>query len=373
MKPRRSCLPWLLLLSALIVLSLVALGSVISMAARLSFGEPVSALNPWQSFIYSCELVWNTADLTQPSDPAGAEQLFAIDQGESVTSISNRLQRAGLIRNAHAFRTYLIWTGMDTTIQPGKFRLSPTQTGRDIARMLESTTLTDVTFHVLPGWRLEEIAAALPTSGLDISPEAFLAAAAAPANAPAFLLAGSSSEGFLAPGEYVLPRIPTTAEQLVSALIDRFSAELTTEMQAGFASQGLPVYQAVTLASIVQREAVVADEMPVIASVFYNRLRAGMPLQSDPTIQYALGYNAAQATWWTNPLSADDMHFDSPYNTYIYSNLPPGPISNPGTPALMAVANPAQTAYYFFQAKCDGSGLHNFAETFEQHQQNYCP
>jgi UPF0755 protein len=129
----------------------------------------------------------------------------------------------------------------------------------------------------------------------------------------------------------------------------------------------------VTIASIVQREAVVDTEMPLIASVFYNRLAIGMNLQTDPTIQYALGYNTAQGTWWTNPLSMDDLKIDSPYNTYIYPGLPPGPISNPGLAALEAVAHPTDSIYYYFQAKCDGSGLHNFSETFDQHQQNYCP
>ena len=127
------------------------------------------------------------------------------------------------------------------------------------------------------------------------------------------------------------------------------------------------------MASIIQREAVVESEMPLIASVFYNRLAAGMNLQTDPTVQYAIGYNVLQGTWWTNPLSLDDMKLDSPYNTYLYPGLPPGPISNPGLPALEAAAFPEQSNYYYFQAKCDGSGLHNFAETYQQHQQNYCP
>jgi UPF0755 protein len=238
--------------------------------------------------------------------------------------------------------------------------------------MMVSASLTEVTFTVLPGWRMEEIAASLPTSGLEFTPKAFLAAASAPVNAPDFLPAGASAEGFLSPGQYVLPRT-TSAEQLVFTLLQGFSSELTADLQNGFASHGLTIYQAVTLASIIQREAVAPGEMPMLASVFYNRLAAGMPLQTDPTVQYALGYNAAQRTWWTNPLSAEDLQFDSPYNTYVYSGLPPSPISNPGLSALQAVASPAQSNYYFFQARCDGSGLHNFAETFEQHQQNNCP
>ena len=368
----RSCLPILLIVSVLVVLAALAMALLVPLAAENSFGLPSPTLNAWQRFNYGYELVWNAGDLTQPRDPAGAGQLFAIRPGESVVSISNRLEQAGLIRNASAFRAYLLWSGLDTIIQTGTYRLSPAQTGLDIAQMLKSTTLTEVTFTVLPGWRMEEIAAALPTSGLDITPEAFLAAAAAPVASPSLIPAGASAEGFLYPDTTILPRT-TTADKLVSSLLQGFASHLPAETLAAYASHGLTLYQAVTLASIIQREAMVEDEMPLIASVFYNRLAIGMKLQTDPTVQYALGYNAAQGTWWTNPLSVGDMQIDSPYNTYLYPGLPPGPICNPGLAALRAVANPAQTNYYFFQAKCDGSGLHNFAETFEQHQQNYCP
>jgi UPF0755 protein len=160
---------------------------------------------------------------------------------------------------------------------------------------------------------------------------------------------------------------------LVSILLQGFTSQLPKEAQAAYTEHGLTLFQAVTLASIIQREAMVEDEMPLIASVFYNRLAIGMKLEADPTVQYALGFNATQGTWWTNPLSGENMQFDSPYNTYLYPGLPPGPISNPGLAALEAVANPAQTTFYYFQARCDDSGLHNFAETFEEHKQNFCP
>ncbi len=371
MKPRSSCSLWMFLLIALALLGLMAAAIYIPQAARQSFGEPSPALDAWQRFSYGFELVWNAGDLTQPRDPAGAEQLFVIQPGESAVSISDRLEGAGLIRSARTFRTYLLWTGLDTVIQTGTYRLSPAQTGLDIAQMLKSTTLTEVMFTVLPGWRMEEIAATLPTSGLSITPDEFIAAARAPGLFLDLIPAGASAEGFLYPDTYILPRT-TTADQLVSILLQGFTSHLPADYTAAFASHGLTVYQAVTLASILQREAMVEDEMPLIASVFYNRLAIGMNLQTDPTVQYAIGYNAAQGTWWTN-LSVEDLQFDSPYNTYLYPGLPPGPISNPGLAALGAVASPAQSNYYFFQARCDGSGLHNFAETFEQHQQNYCP
>jgi UPF0755 protein len=372
MKRRRSCVTGVLLFFMLVITGLVALVVLIPAMARQSFGAPEPSLNSLQRLSYAFDLVWNAGDLTQPRDTAGADQVFIIQPRESVRSISDRLEQAGLIRNAQTFRTYLLWTGLDTIIQTGTYRLSPAQTGRDIAQMLKSTTLTEVTFSVLPGWRMEEIAASLPSSGLNITPAAFLAAASTPGTPPGFLPAGASAEGFLAPGNYTLPRT-TSAEQLVFLLLQSFSSGLTPALQNSFTSHGLTVFQAVTLASIIQREAVVGDEMPLIASVFYNRLAVNMRLQTDPTVQYALGYDSAHATWWTNPLSLDDLKVESPYNTYLYPGLPPGPISNPGLAALQAVAVPAQSNFFYFQARCDKSGLHNFAETLAQHQQNNCP
>jgi peptidoglycan lytic transglycosylase G len=148
---------------------------------------------------------------------------------------------------------------------------------------------------------------------------------------------------------------------------------LTNNIRDGLDRQGLSIYQAVTLASIVEREAVHYDEAPMIASVYLNRLKIGMKLDADPTVQYALGYDAVNQTWWTNPLSVDDLKINSPYNTYATDGLPPTPISNPGLEALRAVAFPAETSYYYFSAKCDDSGYHNFAQTFQEHLQNLCP
>lgn len=372
MKSRNSCLPWIFMLVVMILLSLLAAVVFIPQAARQSFGEPNPSLNAWQRFSYGFDLVWNAGNLTQPRDPAGEEQIFIIQPGESVVSISERLEVSGLIRSASTFRTYLLWTGLDTVVQTGTYRLSGAQTGFEIAQMLKSTTLTEVTLTVLPGWRMEEIAATLPTSGLSISPDEFISTASTPVASPDLIPAGASAEGFLFPDSYILPRT-TTVDQLVSILLQGFSSHLPTDYPAAYASHGLTIYRAVIMASIIQREAMVEDELPLIASVFYNRLEIGMKLQTDPTVQYALGYNVIMGTWWTNSLSGNDLQFDSPYNTYLYPGLPPGPISNPGLAALKAVAYPVESTYLYFQAKCDGSGLHNFAESLEQHQQNYCP
>ncbi len=182
----------------------------------------------------------------------------------------------------------------------------------------------------------------------------------------------ASLEGFLFPGSYTFRR-DISASEMVLSMVSRFQEQVTPEMRAGFEEHGLSLFQAVTLASIIQREAVVADEQPRMASVFLNRLAAGMKLDSDPTVQFALGYDENHDTWWTNPLSAQDLEENSPYNTYIYAGLPPGPISNPGLSALDAVANPEETPYYYFRARCDGSHRHLFAATYEEHLQNQCP
>jgi UPF0755 protein len=369
MNRRSSCLP--LVLFFLVVGFLAFLTSMPTLAAQ-SYGPPNPSLSVWQRFEYSFSLLWNAGHLTTPRDPAGAEQLFVIESGESAATISNHLQSLGLIRSASTFRTYLVWMGLDTSVQAGNYKLSPASSAIQIAAALQDATPSDVAFGVLPGWRMEEIAAALPTSGLNIDPEAFLSAALSPSTPLDFWPASVSAEGFLSPGTYTLPR-STTAGQLVSVLLQGFTSHLTQEIRDGMTRQGLTLYQGVILASIVQREAIHDDEQPFIASVFLNRIAIGMKLDSDPTVQYALGYNAAQGTWWTNPLSLEDLQVQSPYNTYLGAGFPPAPIGNPGLSALQAVASPAQTAYYYFRARCDGSGYHAFAETFEQHIRNACP
>ena len=124
---------------------------------------------------------------------------------------------------------------------------------------------------------------------------------------------------------------------------------------------------------MVERESVQEEEQPLIASVYLNRLKIEMKLDADPTVQYAIGYNFLQQSWWMNPLSLLDLQVNSVYNTYKYAGLPPTPIASPSLSALHAVAFPAETTYYFFRAKCDGSGFHEFAETFDEHLANACP
>ncbi len=373
---RRNCLVFSVI-GLLICLSLGGIGAILAnipAQAEAVFGPPATSLDPLRRALYAALLLWQAEDLTRPVDPQGNEISFQVGSGESAPSIIGRLAEAGLISNPGAFRTYLAYAGLDTTLQAGEYRLSSAMTPLEIAHELQDATPGEVAFTVLAGWRAEEIAAALPTSGLEISAEAFLVAVHSRYPGYSFsseLPAPDSVEGFLYPDEYVVPRV-ITAHELVSMLLDRFESRVGADLRQGFERQKLSLYEAVTLASLVEREAIVADEMPLIASVFFNRLGQGMKLDSDPTVQYAIGYDDEKGTWWTNPLSWKDLEIDSPYNTYRYTGLPPGPIANPGLSALQAVAFPAQTPYFYFRAACDQSGRHKFAKTYEEHLANAC-
>ena len=340
--------------------------------ASLLYGPPARALSISDRIEYSTRLLSHGDLLTTPVNPNGTQQSFRIEQGESIYSVSARLEESFIIADSQAFYDYVVYTGLDLSIQAGDYTLSSALSIIDLTRELQDSTPTDITFVILSGWRMEEIAASLPTSGLDISPEAFVTAAQTPPQVLGFVPDSVSMEGFFLPDLYILPRL-TTVDQLLEIIARNFALHISDDMRAGFAAQGLDVYQAVTLASIVERESIHDEELALIASVFINRLNIDMTLGSDATVQYALGYDLIEQTWWTNPLSLDNLQFDSPYNTYLYAGLPPGPIANPSIEALQAVAFPETSPYYFFQATCDGSGYHTFSITFEDHLANLCP
>ena len=348
--------------------------------AERSFGAASPRLAFFQRLSLTTRLLLEEKDLTEPLDPASAVQAFKVETGESPYAVADRLQNVRLIPSAAALRDYLVYSGLDTTLQAGEFQLSAKMSPIQITWALQDATPSEISFRILPGWRMEEIAEALPTSGLEFSQRSLLEITNQPADyltvetTPLLreMPPSASLEGFLYPDSYRLPRI-ISVRAFIKTLLDDFQIKVDRQIQDGFQRQGLSLYQAVTLASIIQREAVLEDEMPMIASVFLNRLNSGMNLDTDPTIQYALGYDLLGRTWWKNPLSLDDLQVNASYNTYLHSGLPPGPISNPGLSALKAVAFPAQTRYFFFRMACDNSGRHNFAVTFEQHKQNACP
>lgn len=362
-RSRISVIFWLpvITLACILLLLIAGIPLGIPMNAVEIFGEPADTLNIFDEIYLSGLLLFRKNELTSPVNQYGDDISFQVTLGESLNAVSLRLRDDGLINNPGAFRNYLVYSGLDTSLQAGDYILNPSMTPIEIAWALQDSTPTQINFTILAGWRAEEIAYALSISGLEFREEDFLNQ-----------VDEFNADGYLLPGTYLLPR-KTSAEFTVRTFLNTFNANLTTEIKNGINQQGLTKLEAITLASIVQKEAIVADEMPLIASVFLNRLNIGMKLDADPTVQYALGFNHSQGTWWTNPLSLSDLSFDSPFNTYLYVGLPPGPICNPSMDAIRAVAFPAQTPYYYFRAACDNSGLHLFAETIEEQVENACP
>ena len=360
--------------AGLIIVALLVIGAVtlIPWLAHETYGPPAASLTPLEVLEYSARVLWADGLLTRPANTVAAEARFEVEAGESIVSIGDRLQRQGLVMDADAFRDYLIYSGQDTTLQAGQYSLSASMPAIAIAHQMQDATPAEVEFVVLPGWRIEEIALALPSSGLQIAPDVFIRAARSPRGTHGFLADSATAEGFLFPDVYVVPR-DISAGNLVDVLTQGFANHLSSDLVNGFAAQRLTLREAVILASIVERETVQPDEAPLIASVYLNRFRAGMHLEADPTVQYAIGFNAVQRTWWTNPLSLADLKVDSPYNTYQVEGLPPSPIANPGVGALQAVAEPASSPYFFFTASCDGGGSHVFSVSFQEHLANLCP
>jgi UPF0755 protein len=218
---------------------------------------------------------------------------------------------------------------------------------------------------------VEEIAALLEKKGV-LSKDDFLNAVKE--DHPESFLPEKASDknlqGYLFPATYGFSRSVTGA-QAVQQMLDAFDEQVVAEVQPQLESTGLTLDRVITLASIVEREAVKPEERPLIASVFINRMKVGIPLQADPTVQFALAEdpaNVAKYGYWKTELSLTDLEVDSPYNTYIYPDLPPGPIACPGLDSIRAVLRPARTNYLFFVAKDDGS--HVFAETLEEHLRN---
>jgi UPF0755 protein len=338
--------------------------------AREGLGQPAPDLSQTQEVALSIYLMLNLARLDEPAGDPGMVWTVEVEPGSSAQSVIDQLTTVGLLDNPVLFRAYIRYLGLDRGIETGMYDLSGTMSIRELASALQSARIDALLLTIPEGWRAEEVAAKIEASGIAASAAEVLSAEPGLPALSFELPPGRTTEGFLFPDTYEIA--PTmTAEELVGLMLSNFDQRIDDDLRQGFTAQGLSLYEAVTLASIVEREAVIADERPHIASVFLNRLAIGMNLDADPTVQYAVA-SSRNGEWWPQ-LSLADLEFDSPYNTYRYPGLPPGPIASPGLDSLRAVAFPLVTNDFYFRAVCDGSGRHAFAETFEEHQQNSCP
>ncbi len=350
------------------------LGLVVVVAVVSAFAIMVVA--GWDSLRDPGLLVREVAvRLDSPARPGDDSRLtFVVRRGETATEISDRLQAEGLVRDARVFRWMAEIRGVAGELAAGEYELSPGMRSSDILAVLAEARTKSAPLLTIPeGWRAEEIADRLAARGIG-TPAQFLAVVRqgrSTAGALSSRPPGASLEGYLFPDSYSVDS-RSTPENIAERMVQQFDLRFTQEMRDRAAALGMTVHQVVTLASVIEREAVVPSERPLMAGVFYNRLREGVPLQSDPTVQYALTVTAPESQqqygWWKTVLTAEDLEIDSPYNTYRYPGLPPGPICNPGLASLRAALEPETTDYLYFVARPDGS--HAFARTLEEHNAN---
>ena len=316
-------------------------------------------------------------DVQRPVSNDPTAKQFLVSPGESVDSIGLRLETQGLIRDAALFRVYVRLNGLDKGINAGAFTLRPNMNIEQIAQTLQRGAAAEMQITIPEGKRLEEVAELIDQQigevpGKSFNAGEFVSLARRTNYDYSFLKdvpSGASQEGYLFPDTYRVPQNPSALDVLLK-MLDNFGAKAAPLLEQARA-QGKNPRDVLIVASIVEREAVVPAERPTIASVYFNRLKIGMPLQADPTIQYAMKYDQQNKTWWRT-LTVEDYKFEdnAGYNTYINPQLPPGPIASPGLSSIQAAVSPADTPYIFFLA-CSGQQQHRFFETFEEQQANY--
>ncbi len=295
------------------------------------------------------------ADRSRPAATAGV----VIPQGATFSDIAAQLHGAGIIGNTQIFRLYAKALHADTRARAGEFRFAPHQTEAEILHLLQTGGAQIAKWITIPeGYTAKQIAARLQTEGFGD----------AQSYAAAFMhdtmivdgVRTRNMEGYLFPDTYLMPldAPPSVVETIMSS---QFRRELPADAARKARARGLTVPQIVTVASLIEREAKADDERPLMAGVYYNRLRLGMPLEVDATIEYALPEHQTVITY-------SDLRLSSPYNTYLHQGLPPTPIANPGRPSLIAALNPRPSQYLYYVYK--GHGHHVFARTLSEQNAN---
>ncbi len=303
--------------------------------------------------------------------PVGAREAvdFRVEPGESVSAVALDLERAGLIRNAFVFRLYVKYKAAGQTFQAGHYKLVR---GTSIAGLISTLSHGDVvntavTVTIPEGYTVVEIADKLAAQGIcgksqflnevqrGSFDEPFLQ------NLPRGKAVKYRLEGYLFPDTYAFER-GESAHQVVEEFLANFARHIDGAVTEQMQARGLTLPQLLTEASLVEKEARVDKERPIIADVIQNRLQRHMKLQIDATLEYILGHK--------DVLTEKDTQVDDPYNTYRNAGLPPGPIANPGMASIQAVLNPAKTNYLYYVVKNDGSGQHYFATTYQEQLHN---
>ena len=293
---------------------------------------------------------------------SGDEVFVELPAGTSVSGMAQRLADAGVVSDPMTFRIAARLSGADRQLQAGEYRFSePMSAFQVVTKIAEGDVFTrPITFP--EGLTIKEMAVVFEKGGLG-SASAFEKAATNTTLAAGFDPGARSLEGYLFPSTYALGR-QAGADATVRAMVEAFDRAFDPELRAEAAARGMSVREVVTLASLIEKETAQAAERPIVSAVYHNRLKRRIPLQCDPTVVYAL----MRAGKWTGNIRKQDLQIKSPFNTYVYPGLPPGPIASPGRASIDAAIHPADVPYLYFVSRNDGT--HVFAETLAEHNRN---
>ena len=291
-----------------------------------------------------------------------SEQFVDIPPGEGAVAIGVRLEAAGVVRDATTFRVAVWASGRARELRAGEYRFDRPLTPLEVIDRLARGDIYRRLITFREGLLIADMARVFEERGFGTA-TSFEQAATNVSLVADLDPAAPDLEGYLFPETYALPR-GTTAGELVAQMVGLFKRQYSADLRAEAAAAGLSTRQVVTLASLVEKETARPAERPLVAAVYRNRLKIGMGMQADPTVIYAL----QRAGRYDGNLTRADLQFDSPYNTYRYKGLPPGPIAAPGLASLEAAVRPAAVAHLYFVSRNDGS--HVFADTLAAHNRN---
>jgi UPF0755 protein len=302
--------------------------------------------------------------LDAPTGLIGEQGLeFRVSSGESAVAVARRLQEAGAIQSAELFRLLIKFRGQEQSLKTGTYLIGPGLSGSAIADLIISGKQMLVRVSLPEGSGLDALAAAAESAGV-ASAAAVLAAASDPALLASLGIPATSMIGYLFPDTYLLPP-EAGAEALLRLMVETFRRRLADTLPEAASLSPSEIHTRIIMASIVEREYRLAEEAPLMAGVFWNRLRIGMALQSCATVVYAITENLGRPH--PSRLFDRDLKIDDPFNTYMFPGLPPAPICNPGLTAIMAAFRPASTRFLYFRLVDEAKGSHYFSETLDEH------
>ncbi len=344
------------------------------LAASISVGDASVVRSPQnvEGFVLGLYLQAQSDQINTPISNDPSPVPFTVEVGANAVTIAANLVEQQFITDPDLFRLFLRYNKLDASLEAGDYELRRNMNMREIAEALQKASFEEVSLTIPEGWRAEQLAELLTAEGIMDGPT-FLAFVKQGIGVEHPLLAdrpsGASYEGYLFPDTYRLP-VKATPEDLISRMLENMATKIPANALDLAAGQGYTFHEILTIASIVEREAVIPEERATIAGVYLNRLEQGMFLQADPTVQFAMGYQTDVGQWWKTPVTLEEYsQVNSPYNTYLNGGIPPGPIASPGASSINATLQPVQTPYLFFMA-CGGEGAHLFAEDFASHEAN---